>query len=271
MTQAAPHAAPLLVVLESREGAVATITLNRPDRLNALNVELGSVLLAALKKAATDPAVRVIVLTGAGRAFCAGGDVNMLRDARIRNAGPELAELVSAGKEIVLTIADAPKPILASINGPAAGGGLNLALACDLRIASETAVFAQSFAKLGLYPDFGGTWTLPRLVGPARAAEMFYTGDLINARDAERLGIADHVVPQERLAEETRALAARLAAAPPIAARAVKRLLFGSSREALARALDAEIDQQLKCFQSEDCLEGLNAFFEKRPPHFRGQ
>jgi 2-(1,2-epoxy-1,2-dihydrophenyl)acetyl-CoA isomerase len=271
VTQAAQHATPSPVVLESREGAVATITLNRPDRLNALNVELGSALLTALQNAAADPAVRVIVLTGAGRAFCAGGDVNMLRDARIRNAAPELAELVGAGKEIVLTIADAPKPVLACVNGPAAGGGMNLALACDLRIASESAVFAQSFAKLGLYPDFGGTWTLPRLAGPARAAELFYTGDLINARDAEQIGIVDHVVLQDRLVEETRILAGRLAAAPPIAARAVKRLLFGSSREELARALDAEIDQQIKCFQSEDCLEGLNAFFEKRPPRFRGQ
>lgn len=270
MTQAVQQPTPAAVVLESREGAVATITLNRPERLNALNVELATALAAALRRAAADPGLRAIVLTGAGRGFCAGGDVALLRDARLRNAGHELGALLHAGKEIVLTIARAEKPVIASVNGPAAGGGMNLALACDIRMASEAAAFAQSFAKLGLYPDFGGTWTLPRLAGPARAAHLFYTGDLISAADAARLGIVDHLVPPERLAEETRMLAERLAAAPPIAARAVKRLLFGSHREELERALDDEIEQQLKCFASEDCLEGLNAYFEKRLPRFRG-
>ncbi len=270
MTHAAQQPTPSPVVVESREGAVATLTLNRPERLNALNAELGGALLAALRRVAADPAVRAIVMTGAGRAFCAGGDVHMLRDARLRNAGPELGELLRAGKEIVLAIADAEKPVLASVNGPAAGGGMNLALACDLCIASTNATFGQSFAKLGLYPDFGGTWTLPRLVGPGRAAELFYLGEMIRAAEAERMGIVNHLVAPERLADETRALAEQLAAAPPIAARAVKRLLFGSRRDALERALDEEIEQQIKCFHSEDALEGLNAFFEKRPPRFRG-
>jgi 2-(1,2-epoxy-1,2-dihydrophenyl)acetyl-CoA isomerase len=271
VTRGTQQAAGSSVVLESREGAVAVVTLNRPERLNALNLELGAALLGALQRVAADAAVRVIVLTGAGRAFCAGGDLGLLRDARERDAGHQLAELLRAGKEIVLTLAAAEKPVLASVNGPAAGAGMNLALACDLRIASGQASFGQNFAKVGLFPDFGGMALLPRLVGPARAAELFYTGEMINAAEAERLGIVNHVVPHDRLAEETRALAGRLAAAPPIAARGAKRMLFAERRVELERALDAEIEQQIQCFQSEDAREGLNAFFEKRPPQFQGR
>jgi len=259
------------LVLEARAGAVLTLTLNRPDRLNALNVELGSALVSALGRAAEDPSVRVVVLTGAGKAFCAGGDIAALRHARLRNAGHELEGLLRAGSEIVLAIADMAQPVLAAVNGPAAGAGMNLALACDLRMASEQASFGQNFAKVGLFPDFGGTYLLPRLVGPGRAAEMFYTGEMISAAEAERIGVVNRLVPHERLAEEARALAERLAAAPPLAARAVKRTLFGAERAQLARALEAEAKQQVECFLSGDCLEGLNAFFEKRPPKFQGR
>ena len=259
------------VILEERDGAVLTITLNRPDRLNALNVELGTALAAALRRASDDASVRAVVLTGAGRAFCGGGDVGLLRDARMRTAPGELVSLVSAGKEIVLLLAAMQKPVLASVNGPAAGGGANLALACDIRIASEQANFGQSFAKLGLYPDFGGTFLLPRLVGPARAAELFYSGEMIPAAECLRLGIYNRVVPLDQLAAETKSAAAALAAGPPIAARFVKQLLFGSSRAELENALDDEIRRQVECFNSEDFAEGLTAFFEKRRPNFRGK
>jgi 2-(1,2-epoxy-1,2-dihydrophenyl)acetyl-CoA isomerase len=144
-------------------------------------------------------------------------------------------------------------------------------LGCDFRIASDQASFGESFANLGLYPDFGGTYFLPRLVGPARAAELFYTGEMISASEALRLGIYNRVVPADRLADETRSLAARLAAAPPIAARFVKDRLFGTDRAALERALDQEIERQVQCFMSEDCAEGLTAFAEKRLPVFRGK
>ena len=261
-------------MLEARAGDVSTLTLNRPDRLNALNVELAAALVDALRRVGRDSSVRCVVLTGAGRAFCAGGDLALLRDARLRpprRAGHELEGLLRAGSETVLAIADMGKPVLAAVNGPAAGAGMNLALACDLRIASDQASFGQNFAKVGLFPDFGGTWLLPRLVGPARAAEMFYTGEMISAAEAERIGVVNRVVPHDRLAEEARALAARLAAAPPLAVRAVKQTLFGTRREELVRALGAEIRQQVECFLSEDCAEGLNAFFEKRAPRFRGR
>jgi 2-(1,2-epoxy-1,2-dihydrophenyl)acetyl-CoA isomerase len=259
------------VILEERSGAILTVRLNRPDRLNALNVELATALAAALRRASEDASVRCVVLTGAGRAFCGGGDIGVLRDARKRNASHELAALVSAGKEIVLLLVTMAKPVLASVNGPAAGGGSNLALACDLRIAAEQASFGQSFSKLGLYPDFGGTFFLPRLVGPARAAELFYSGEMISADECLRLGIYNRVVPFEQLAAETHSAAATLACGPPIAARFVKARLFGSNRAELEKLLDEEIQRQIECFNSEDCAEGLAAFFEKRRPHFHGK
>jgi 2-(1,2-epoxy-1,2-dihydrophenyl)acetyl-CoA isomerase len=259
------------VVLESREGSVLTLTMNRPEKLNALNTELASALRDAVRRAGDDASIRCVVLTGAGRAFCSGGDLTRLLDARRHNAGPDLEGLLRAGHDLVLALCDLPKPVVASVNGPAAGAGMNLALACDVRIAAEHASFGQSFAKVGLFPDFGGTYLLPRLAGSAVAAEMFWTGDMITAAEASRAGVVNRVVPAEKLAEETRAMAVRLAAAPPLAARAVKQVLRGYDRETLARALEFEAKQQAACFASDDCLEGLTAFFEKRKPIFRGR
>jgi 2-(1,2-epoxy-1,2-dihydrophenyl)acetyl-CoA isomerase len=261
---------PRNLVLETRSGAVVTLTMNRPDRLNALDIGLAQALRDALQHAGNDPAVRAIVVTGAGRAFCAGGDLAVLREARQRNAAPELRGLVEAGNEIVLAIAQMAKPVLASVNGPAAGAGMNVALACDLRIASDRASFGQNFAKIGLFPDFGGTYLLPRLVGPARAAEMFFLGDMIDAAQAVEMGVVNRVVPHDDLVRETSILAAKLAAAPPLAVRAVKQTLFGSSLDELRAALDNEVRRQVECFNSEDCSEGLTAFFAKRVPDFKG-
>ncbi len=259
------------LVLEERAGNVLTLRLNRPERLNALNVELGEAILAALRRVAGDESVRCVVLTGAGRGFCAGGDLALLRDVRSRNAMHELEALLRAGKDIVLTMATMPKPVLAAVNGPAAGGGMNLALACDLRIASEMASFGEAFAQVGLFPDFGGMYFLPRLVGIARAAELFYTGEMISAAEAARMGIVNHVVSPEKFEAETRALAERLAAAPPLAMRAVKHVLVGSQRAELEAVLDEEIRRQAVCFASEDCAEALDAFFAKRKPQYRGR
>jgi enoyl-CoA hydratase/carnithine racemase len=266
-----PQPATAALVLETREGAVATLTLNRPERLNALNVELSTALAQALERVAEDPAVRVVVLTGAGRAFCAGGDLGVIGEARDRRAGRELEPLVRAGVQIVLRMRTMSKVAIASVNGPAAGAGMNLALACDFCIASEQATFGQNFARVGLFPDYGGTYLLPRLVGASRAAELFYTGEMIDAREAERLGVVNHVVAHDALARETRALAERIAQAPPLAVRAVKQVLFGSEREELERALEFEVETQRRCLASEDCGEGIRAFFEKRPPRFQGR
>ncbi|MFY9529475.1 MAG: enoyl-CoA hydratase [Candidatus Acidiferrales bacterium] len=259
------------VLLEERSGAVVTLRLNRPDRLNALNFELGDALAKALAHLAHDASVRAVVITGTGRGFCAGGDLEFLRDARNRRAGHELEALLNAAKEICVSIATMEKPVLAAVNGPAAGGGANLALACDLRIASEEASFGQSFAKLGLFPDFGGTYFLPRLVGPAHALELFLTGEMIPAAEASRIGMVNRVVPAAKFEEETRRLAEQLAAAPPLAVRPLKRVLTFGDRKALEERLDDEARQQAHCFQSEDAAEGFAAFFEKRRPQFRGR
>lgn len=258
-------------ILEQRTGAVLTVRLNRPERLNALDVALARNLAQAMKRAAADDLIRAVVLTGAGRAFCAGGDLPFLRDARERGAANELRELLLAGREAILSIVTMPKPVLGAINGPAAGGGMNLALACDIRIASETAVFAESFANLGLYPDYGGTYFLPRLVGPSRAAELFFTGEIINAECAEKIGIVSRVHPAATFEAETAALAERLAAAPPLPVRAAKKALRESDIAELNRELDEENRYQLQFFMSSDCAEGLEAFFAKRKPVFLGR
>jgi 2-(1,2-epoxy-1,2-dihydrophenyl)acetyl-CoA isomerase len=258
------------IVIEERSGAVATLRLNRPEKLNALNTDVGRALVHGILRASDDKSVRTLVITGAGRGFCAGGDIGFLRDLRTRKASSELEALLLTGKEICLAIASMTKPVIAAVNGPAAGGGMNLALACDMRIASEQARFAESFANLGLYPDFGGTFFLPRIVGMALAAELFYTAEILSAEDALRLGIVNRVFPASQFEQEVRKTAEELSGAPPLALRDVKRTLVGDDRKALEEKLDEEIRLQLHCFESEDCLEGLNAFFEKRKPKFRG-
>jgi len=217
-----------------------------------------------------DDQVRAVVVTGAGRAFCAGGDVNLLRKARESDDVGEIEALLKTGKQIVLAIAKMPKPVVAAVNGPAAGAGANLALCCNARIASELASFTQSFAKLGLFPDFGGTYFLPRLAGAAVATELMIGAETVSAADALRMGMVSRVVPPDRLEEETALLADALAAAPPIVARGVKQTLLVEDCEELEKALDEEIRWQITCFRSEDCREGIRAFFEKRPPRFRG-
>jgi 2-(1,2-epoxy-1,2-dihydrophenyl)acetyl-CoA isomerase len=258
-------------VLEALEGGVLTLMMNRPERLNALSVELGIDLDHALGRATADDNVRVVVLTGAGRAFCSGGDLTLIRSVRDTGEVQRLESLLRAGSQLIVRMRTMAKPIIAAINGPAAGAGMNVALACDLRIASEDATFGQNFARVGLFPDYGGTFLLPRLVGPARAAELMYLGHMINAREAERIGVVNRVVPHVQLLPEARELASRLAASPPLAVRALKQVLFGAERVELERALEMENQQQMKCFASQDAGEGIRAFFKKRAPKFEGK
>lgn len=263
-----PAAAPL--VLEERSGAVVTLRLNRPEKLNAFNPDMVRGLVHALLRAGEDKTVRAVVLTGAGRGFCAGGDLDYIRDARTRKSVHDLQELLKLGREMCLAIAGMPKLVIAAVNGPAAGGGMSLALACDLRIASERASFTHAFGQVGLYPDFGATFFLPRLVGLARASEMFYTAESLSAAEACRIGIACRVCPHEEFDAGVQELAQRLAAGPPLAYRDVKRTMIGEAHRELEQALDEENRLQIHCFLSEDCAEGLAAFFEGRPPNFRG-
>lgn len=259
------------LVLEKHEQGVATLVLNRPDRLNALNNDLASALNEALGRAGSDENVRVVILTGAGRAFCAGGDLGHIGKARESGEAKRLEPLLRAGMQIVLKMRTMPQPVVAAINGAAAGAGMNIALAADIRIASEEATFGQNFAKVGLFPDYGGTFFLPQLVGPSKAAEMFYTGDMIDARTALQLGIVSSVVPAAKLDAEALAFARKIADGPPLAVKAAKQVLFGSQRKELEEALEKEVQYQMRCFVSEDCREGVRAFFEKRKPKFEGK
>jgi 2-(1,2-epoxy-1,2-dihydrophenyl)acetyl-CoA isomerase len=258
-------------VLETREAGVATLILNRPEKLNALNKDLTVALHDALARVEADKDVLVVVLTGAGRAFCAGGDLAAIVKGHDENDTTELEPVLRSGAQMVLKIRTMHQPVIAAVNGPAAGAGMNIALAADIRIASDLATFGQNFAKVGLFPDYGGTYFLPELVGPARAAEMFYTGDMIDAQTALQLGIVNHVVPAAQLDAEAKALARKIAEGPQTAIRSVKRTLFGSAKTRLIKALDHEVQEQMKCFLCKDCGEGIRAFMEKRKPKFQGK
>ncbi len=253
------------------EGPVATVTLNRPDKLNALTVEMVGELAEALTTLGRAEAVRAIVITGAGRAFCSGADVGLLRSLIERGDEATGRKLVDSLRAVAHAIREAPQPVLAAVGGVAAGGGANLALACDLRLAADSAQIGQVFMRIGLHPDFGGTYYLPRLVGASRALELFLGAELIGAEEAGRLGIFNRVVPAERLAQEAAAWARQIAAAPPLAVRLAKQAVYRSERATLDEMLDYELEAQIACFRSADGKEGLAAFFEKRSPHFIGR
>src|SRR6266852_2207256 len=215
--------------------------MNRPDRLNALNNELAMAVNDALGRIAGDPSVAVVVITGAGRAFCAGGDLGAMAAGRQKGAMHDLEPLLRAGMQMVLNMRTMPQPVIAAVNGAAAGAGMNIALAADIRIASEEASFGQNFAKVGLFPDYGGTFFLPQLVGPAKAAELFYTGDMIDAKTALALGLVNQVVPAAQLEATVKKYAQKIAQGPPVAIRAMKRVLFESDEQELVRVLEHEV------------------------------
>jgi 2-(1,2-epoxy-1,2-dihydrophenyl)acetyl-CoA isomerase len=259
------------LLYEVKDG-VATLTLNRPDRLNALGDTLRDDLQDALTQASDDPEVRVMIVTGAGKGFCSGGDVKAMSERRESGSGRPLMEKVAPGRDrTVLAMRDSPKPIIAAVNGAAAGAGMNLALACDMRLASTAAKFAQAFVRRGLHPDWGGTYFLPRIVGTAKAAEMIFTGEIIDAQEALRLGIVSAVHPPEELMPAAHALARKIADGPPIAIRLAKRAIYHNLDSDLRQALEFETFAQNICFDTEDAAEGIRAFVEKRPPSFRGR
>jgi len=252
------------------DDGILTITLNRPDKLNALIGHMRRDLAEALEEAGSDRTVRVVVITGAGRAFCAGGDVGYMAELIERRDTEEFSRLLGSARRVVTVIRHMTKPVIASVNGPASGAGCNLALACDLRVASTEASFSQSFVKIGLHPDWGGTYFLPHLVTPNRACEMFFLGDVIDAQEAMRLGIVNRVVSPDELAAATRDLAERLRDAPPISIAAAKQAVYASQSAQLEEMLRYETEAQMRCFESEDGREGIRAFLEKRPPRFTG-
>lgn len=248
--------------------AIATITLDRPDALNALTVTMKHELLAAFRAVARDRSIRAVVLTGAGRAFCAGQD---LKERLQPDAAPLAAELRERYNPIIRAMRALDQPIVGAVNGVAAGAGASLAFACDLRLASDTASFLLAFGRIGLVPDSGATWLLPRLVGPAKAAELALLGETLSAADAERFGLVARVVAPDELATEARAVAARLAALAPRALALTKHALQRAWSVDLDDALEDEAWRQGIAGASADHAEGLAAFLDKRPPRFTGE
>lgn len=258
------------IQLEMRE-AVAVITLNRPDALNALSVMLGNEFLGALGEA-RERGARAVVLTGAGRAFCAGGDLREMQQIAQKEGRVEafFEDPLNLLHDCIRAIRKTPLPVIAAVNGHASGAGCNLALACDLVLAGESAKFNEAFIKIGLTPDCGGTFILPRLVGWKRAAGMLMTGDVVEAREAAEIGMINRVVPDAELMGEALALAARLAAAPTAAIGRIKQMLDESGASTYDQQLDIEHRAQIQSGQSVDFKEGVAAFMEKRPPKFTG-
>jgi len=255
-------------LLVERAGAIATITLNRPDARNAIDLTMRQELVGALDEVEADEAARVLILAGSGGHFCAGGDVKSMRTRRLTAAeGRGRVELLN---RMVLRLVDFPRPTIAMVDGYAVGAGTNLALCCDLVVASDRAKFGELFNKIGLVPDGGGTWLLSRLVGLARAKELIFTGEVFDAAEAARIGLVNRVVPVTDLARVTRELAERIAAGPPGVQRLAKHMVNRAATSDLAAALDLEAYSQGLAIASDDHQEGLAAFFDKRPPKFTG-
>jgi len=258
-------------ILYKKERGVATITLNRPRALNALNEETIDELLSALKGAAEDPETKVVVLTGAGRAFSLGADISEF-SRFMEMPGQEVALLLlKKSQGIIRLLTGMPKPTIAALNGFATGLGLDLALACDLRIAAERAKLAEAFISMALVPDGGGTFFLPRLVGLAKAAEMIFTGEPISSSEAERIGLVNRVVPNEDLLKAVQDLADKFVKGPSLALGLAKQALWKNLLADLDSALKFEAQSQKTCLGSEDHRKAVRAFLEKRSPTFSGK
>jgi 2-(1,2-epoxy-1,2-dihydrophenyl)acetyl-CoA isomerase len=258
----------MAAVLVSLDAGVLALTLNRPEKLNAFNPEMHKLMRGALERALDDAAVRAVLLTGAGRGFCAGQDLSE------RNVNEPLDLSVSLGSNynpLVRRLRALPKPVVCAVNGAAAGAGANIALACDIVLAARSAFFVQSFAKLGLVPDSGGSYFLPRLVGTARAMGLALLGERLSAEDAERWGLIWKALDDARLMDEARELARRLAAGPTKGYGLVKKAIYASPGNSLDAQLDLERDLQREAGFSADYREGVAAFLQKRTPNYKGK
>lgn len=266
------------LVLERREGTVAVLTLHDPERRNAMTEAMGAALAGAVAALARDASVRAVVLAGAGRAFSAGGDLSMLEaKAAAGRADPggvarrRNRDEMQAFYRLFLAVRELPCPTIAALHGAAIGAGLCVALGCDLRIAAIDAPLGLNFTKLGIHPGMGATWTLPRLVGPARAAELLYTGRVIDGAEAARIGLVNEAVPASEVAARAMALAAEIAGAAPLAVQGTKRALARSAAASLEDQLGFEASEQAACYETADLAEGIASVRAKRAPEFSGR
>jgi 2-(1,2-epoxy-1,2-dihydrophenyl)acetyl-CoA isomerase len=260
-------------VLYETDGPVATITLNRPDRLNAMNRELMTTAVEVFEKAASDPAVRVLILTGAGKGFCAGGDLAGFAGGEFKQPQPieqRIAELRRSMRTSQI-LRESDMVTIAAINGACAGAGFSWALACDLRYAAASAKFSSAFLNAGLSGDFGGSYSLTHIVGTAKARELYLLAERFDAAEAERIGLVSKTLPDAELMNHVRGVARRLADSAPIALREIKRNLNDAMRLSFSEALDREADRHSRCGTTEDNTEAAKAFLEKRKPLFKGR
>jgi enoyl-CoA hydratase len=265
------------LVLLSRDGAIATLYFNDPDHLNAMTRAMGEAFRDRVAEVSRDESIRAIVLTGRGRAFSAGGDLDMLQaKADQGNRAPGTAwrsirDEMSTFYRLFLSIRDIPCPTIAAVNGHAIGAGFCVALACDFRYIADRAKLGLNFTRIGLHPGMGATWTLPRLVGPALAAELLYTSRTIDGKEAGRIGLANRVMASEEVLEQATSVAEEIAANAPLAVRAVKQALRRTENASIEDQLQFEASEQARNFESMDAQEGIAALREKRAPNFRGE
>ena len=255
-------------ILFQKEGSIATITFNDPEKLNPMGFQIGEESRFALEECGRDEEIRAVILTGAGRAFSAGGD---LREISKKTPPMIFRDGIARIFKVVLAIADLEKPVVAAVNGPAMGVAFNMALACDIVVASEEASFSEIFVRVGLIPDGGAHFLLPRIVGLAKAKELIYTGKIISAKEAETLGLVNQVVPPDKLKSAAREWANRLAQGPTRAIGIAKKILNSSFQSSLADIIEMETQMQTLLHETEDHQEGVAAFFGKRPPSFKGK
>lgn len=253
------------LLYEAADG-VAILTLNRPEVMNAFEDGMREAMFEQLEACGEDPEIRAVVITGAGKAFSAGGDIASMAKLQDDNDLSVVEARMSIAGQVIQKIRSIPQPVLAAINGAAAGGGMNLALACDMRIASDRAVFAESFVKIGLVPDWGGFDFLTKLIGTAKAMELMMLGDRIDAAEALRLGLVNRVVPDAEFRDEAAKLARRLADGPPETLAAIKQGVYRGAESSLPETLAYEYATQRRLFLRNDAREGMKAFLEKRPP-----